>query len=83
MLELYKKENSARLIFAHKATHENILTAIITQTTVCRSQVQVAGVCLVVSVYVNKKCMFAILLVRKSFHCFLFKCRQRQSNYIW
>ena len=29
-----KKENSARLIFAHKATRENILTAKITQTTV-------------------------------------------------
>ena len=28
------KENSARLIFAHKATRENILTAKITQTTV-------------------------------------------------
>ena len=34
MLELYKKENSVRLIFAHKATRENILTAKITQTTV-------------------------------------------------
>ena len=34
MLELYKKENSARLIFTHKATRENILTAKITQTTV-------------------------------------------------
>ena len=38
-----KKENSARLIFVHKATHENILTAKITQTMVtgtvgtCRS----------------------------------------------
>ena len=31
-----KKENSARLIFAHKATRENILTAKITQTTVVR-----------------------------------------------
>ena len=29
-----KKENSACLIFAHKATRENILTAKITQTTV-------------------------------------------------
>ena len=29
-----KKENSVRLIFAHKATSENILTAKITQTTV-------------------------------------------------
>ena len=29
-----KKENSARLIFVHKATRENILTAKITQTTV-------------------------------------------------
>ena len=29
-----KKENSARLIFAHKSTHKNILTAKITQTTV-------------------------------------------------
>ena len=34
MLELYKKENSACLIFAHKATRKNILTAKITQTTV-------------------------------------------------
>ena len=30
-----KKENSVSLIFAHKATRENILTAKITQTTVC------------------------------------------------
>ena len=29
-----KKENFARLIFAHKGTRENILTAKITQTTV-------------------------------------------------
>ena len=36
MLELYKKENSARLIFVHKVTRENILTAKITQTTVQR-----------------------------------------------
>ena len=34
MLELYKKENSARLIFVHKVTRKNILTAKITQTTV-------------------------------------------------
>ena len=34
MLKLYKKENSVHLIFAHKATRENILTAKITQTTV-------------------------------------------------
>ena len=31
-----KKENSTRLIFAHKATRENILTAKITQTTVVK-----------------------------------------------
>ena len=29
-----KKENSSRLIFAHMATRENILTAKITQTTI-------------------------------------------------
>ena len=32
-----KKENSARLIFAHKATRKNILTVKITQTTVHKS----------------------------------------------
>ena len=32
-----KKENSARLIFTHKAARENILTAKITQTTVTAS----------------------------------------------
>ena len=31
-----KKENFARLIFAHKGTRENILTAKITQTTVAQ-----------------------------------------------
>ena len=40
-----KKENSVRLLFAHKVTCENacenILTAKITQTTVCRNTVHV------------------------------------------
>ena len=36
-----KKKNSVRLLFAHKVTCENILTAKITQTTVCRNTVHV------------------------------------------
>ena len=36
-----KKENSARLIFMHKATHVNILTAKITQTTIIHIHVHV------------------------------------------
>ena len=36
-----KKENSVRLIFAHKATSKNILTAKITQTTVLIEKVTI------------------------------------------